>query len=470
MNISSLVFEFLARAGGGGSGSSGGDGGGIVGLIVLVGYVPSYYLGKLIKKLFPRKTELLISGPTASLASLILAIGGLSGGAIGNIVVYLIICGIWLGWGAAFFNAWDRLAKRVKKTAPVLQQAASLDPTWDKGALEARVREVFDAYQRDWSGFNLAAITTYSTPRYAQHAGLLLQALRELHRRNEMQDHRITGLEFIEAVDSQDNTKDSFTVAIKARANDRLYDTISGETLYKDSSEFIEFWKFARQDTTWLLDKIEQATASALHYNAMIDNFATQNNLYYSQDMGWLLLPRHGVLFKGGKFGKSDINNHVIGMLGSRLIQLYTYSINGGRASSGGISFASSDSYDLLVAQIHLPKSYEGILVRRKTNLFTATWTPPRPPRDYKKYSLGWEEFHRHYTVHATNQDRLATFELLNPAFMAFLYDTDPGVSIEVADNVVYLYKPVSKTASNASPEYVTLAQILNKAYKELKL
>jgi len=50
---------------------------------------------------------------------------------------------------------------------------------------------------------------------------------------------------------------------------------------------------------------------------------------------------------------------------------------------------------------------------------------------------------------------------------MAYLYDNDPKASIEVANNTVYLYKPV---ASSNVTDYQKFMTIMLKAFKELQL
>ena len=66
------LFELFARAGGGGSSSSGSG----EGFFVVLGYIPSYYLGKIIRHFLPRKLELIVSFSFAVVASLILLILG----------------------------------------------------------------------------------------------------------------------------------------------------------------------------------------------------------------------------------------------------------------------------------------------------------------------------------------------------------------------------------------------------------
>nr|MBP7775385.1 DUF3137 domain-containing protein [Candidatus Saccharimonas sp.] len=88
-------------------------------------------------------------------------------------------------------------------------------------------------------------------------------------------------------------------------------------------------------------------------------------------------------------------------------------------------------------------------------------------PKGYTKYEFEWPDFNKRYDVYATDADRLATFELLNPGFMAYLYDTDGNICIEVTDNIIYLYKN-QKAATSA--DYQLMVTLMQKAYKELQL
>lgn len=445
------LLSTFARAGGGGSSSGGGGGE----LFAMLGYVPSYYTGKLVKKLLPRTAELIVSSISAALMSCVLLwLAYLLHG--GLLFMILVIIGIWTGWYAAFFGTWEKIKARARKTRKEVDQAAALDPAWNGDQLIAYTKETFLAYQRDWSNFDTDSMQRYMTHRQFMTSALMLRVLREMHRNNPMAEVVISDAVIVAANDSVANAEDWFQVAIEAKAHDTLRDTESGVSLFVDKSTFTEYWTFIRRDETWLLDRIDQATAELSQRNRSIKNFATLHDFYYALDMGWLFLPNKGVLFSGGRFGKSDINNYVVGLYGEHIMQLYTYT--------------PVEKYDILVGQINLPKSYNGILVRRKPSFFAA-WNPPKPPREYRSHKLEWQDFNKRYDVSATDIDRLATFELLNPGFMAYLYDTDPGISIEVADNVVYLYKYIgSQGNTDNSTDYTVLFEILSRAYKELKL
>ncbi|MDQ5969923.1 MAG: hypothetical protein QG593_440, partial [Patescibacteria group bacterium] len=73
--------------------------------------------------------------------------------------------------------------------------------------------------------------------------------------------------------------------------------------------------------------------------------------------------------------------------------------------------------------------------------------------------------------VYATDRDQLATFELVNPKFMEYLYDNSPDFGIEVAENTAYLYQAVDFDSSLISDtHYKKMLDIILQAYKELKI
>jgi len=124
---------------------------------------------------------------------------------------------------------------------------------------------------------------------------------------------------------------------------------------------------------------------------------------------------------------------------------------------------------EYLIGQVNLPKSYGGILIRRKASGL-GDWHLPdisawRRRRQYQKVSMEWPDFNKHYTVSATDMDKVTSFELLNPGFMAYLYDAGLNISIEVVDNIVYFYtRGQSKQA-----DYAKMLTVLQKAFKELE-
>lgn len=193
-----------------------------------------------------------------------------------------------------------------------------------------------------------------------------------------------------------------------------------------------------------------------LTYNAELEKFAAANKFCYSADWGWLLLPERGQLFGSGKFGLSDINNHVIGVYNNVLIQLYTYISFGGDAKS------------YLIAQTSLPKSYGDIVVRRRRTGMNFKI------RGLNKLSTEWGDFNKKYDIFASNAEQATSFELLNPLFMEKLEAIPFEVNIEVVDNVVYLYADENAHGIASSQEdasrYGAMLEVLKAAFIEMRM
>ena len=347
----------------------------------------------------------------------------------------------------------DPINKIVRRSREVsLKQSAAKDNVWNKTKIIKRAKRVFHQYQNDWMNKNLESIKTYTTSRYFSHASLMLKAIQQMGRHSDLSNIKIHSAVVTDFHDHKDDGKDRVTVMFRAQMYALFIETDSGNVLQEDDSKFIEWWNFVRQGGEWMLDGIDQATEDQSQLLIDLKNFAQANNMHFSPDWGHQLIPTHGQLFKNG-FAGTDINNHVIGRWGDLIVQLYTYSPN--------INQTAPTYY--VIGQINLPKSYGGIMVlRRGHGLFNRLHIP----QGYAKYELEWGDFNKRYDVLATDMDKVTSFELLNPAFMAWLYDCNLKVNIEVADNVVYLYAKV-KVGEN---RYSDMLEILSKSHAELKM
>jgi hypothetical protein len=456
--IATQISTFLAAAGGGGS-SSNGDGGD---LFALIGYFPSFYLGKLIKKLLPRTAELIVSASFASIISVALVIIAIIAGG-GIFLVILIIIGIWSGWYAAFFDTFDKLRGAFSKNKVAMNTAAQADSAWDENTIEQYVRSVFASFESDWSSFNRQRISSYTTPRYYTHVNLMLTCLEQLGRANVIESPVISQYGVIDVIDDQNNANDRFTAVLEWKAKDKAVVQATGQTLWENNHATVEYWNFVRNQNNWLLDGITQDSSAPWLVDNELLRFATANSMYYSLDMGVLFLPYSGILFSDQQNKrKKDVNNHVVGTYNGHLVQFYTFSF----LYTGN----KGEQHHQLIAQIQLPTSYGGILIEsnksKRGNRLFGLLKNSVPP-GYTQYSFEWPDFNNRYRVYATDADRLAAFELVNPSFMAYLYDNDPEASIEVSSNVVYLYKPVESVVANDYQKFLT---IMLKAFKELKL
>lgn len=443
-----MILEFLvyiARAGGGGSGSGGGSDGSSILAMPLI--AASLTAGFVRKKTQSRVAGCIVGITVAAATSLIYIAAGwlfaliaFAGGVLGAII-------------AGTADAIGRFRKNSRQARVALHQASISDRAWNEQEVLQHAANMFYRFQYDWSMMDVASIQQYTTTRFSNHIGLMLYAMKEMGRTNIMETVKIDEMLVTGAHDSSDNNQDRVSVAIVASGKDTLWDTRENKSLFITNDEFGEQWNFVRSERGWLLDGIEQNTEDPNQLIPALQQFAASQGMYFSPDWGRLLLPTKGNLFKRG-FAGTDINNHIIGFwTGNIIVQLYTYSFPS--------PYIRGEVSKFLVGQVALPKSYGGIIIRRRVNIFDRLVVP----RTHKTVKLEWGDFNKQYGVYATDQDKVTSFELLNPAFMAWLCDRQMHINIEVVDNVVYLYAEVWRNEQR----YAEMMEVLQKAYKELQ-
>jgi hypothetical protein len=468
--VFNIVFQYIslfASAGGGGSGSGGGGGGGDI-LVALFGYAPSHVIGAALRKKFLKNPDLsgifqILGWIIATIIALIwIVIGAIisSGDDDYGIGFFLIIAGAlsWPGMGAGLYG-WFSKIKRNKAAQAALQTAAQTDPIWNETFLKNGAQNIFVSFQRDWSNFNTQAMKAYLTPHYYAHVELMMLALKQMNRQNITTVSGFNDVQITAAYDAADNSQDSFVAGIDASADDELVDTATNEMLFTNKNPIQEFWWFLRDGNSWRLNGIQPATAAQWTANPPMEQFAATHGAFYSLDWGWLLLPRRGQLFANGKFGTSDINNHVIGQLARTdhiqpddiIYQLYTYSEQP----------AVQNTKIYLIGQITVPKNYGNIILRRRKGLFQFKI------RGLKEVSTEWGDFNKKFQIFATSPEQATSFELLNPKFMEQLEAAPFEINLEVVDNTIYFYAPLKKIDVT---HYETILQILQTAYREMRM
>lgn len=415
--FTSLLFSLIdlfAIAGGGGSGGGGGGGGG-------GGF----------------------SGGSSS--------GGSGSGSPWVLVIFLIVFGLF--WYFSFMAA-RKAAKLIKerqaKVRAGLAEAAAKDVIWEADSIEAHAKDTFIQYQKDWSVFNLDSMKRYMTPEYYQHNLLMMGALKLHARQNDVRNPVVNSAEVMDFTDSPDNNEDKTTVKLSVHVFDALNDTRENKQLFAQYLATTEYYKFIRSGKSWKFAGIDQATADPSKRNISLEEFARKHGYFYSLDWGHLLIPKRGQLFRYGTFGVSDINNHVIGLYKDIIIQLYTYAQVPGSV------------IEYLIAQTSVPKSYGNIIVRNKKS----TYAPK--VKKLRKLKMEWQDFNNKYEVYASDENLATSFELLHPAFMEQLEALPFEVSIEVVDNIVYLY--TSGYGLTKSENYETMLTILKAAFKEMRM
>lgn len=439
-----LGYTLFASAGGGGSG---GGGGGSGGGLILVGYLPMFLAGTFFRKRKIVGTGNLIVWPTAIIYSIFLLVLFREYG-------FFMAIGAVFGSGAGLYGWFSKL-RRNKNAENKLQIASTTDSSWDKNTLEPFTKQVFERFQYDWSRNDTEPMKNYLSPRYFQHIQLMILALTQASRVNQMSDVKISYQNIQTVNDANDNSQDSFVMGFEASATDKLIDTRTNSSIYTSTAPFTEYWNFIKSGQIWLLDGITPATANLSSENAIIKQFAEQSSLFYSLDWGWLLLPQRGQIFNNGRFGVSDINNHVIGMYNNQLIQIYTYCPNP----------AAKPNDQYLIAQMILPKSYGDIVVRHKLGFFSNLLRVN--VKGLTKIETEWLDFNKKYEVYASTGEGATSFELLHPAFMEVLEAQGFEINLEVVDNMVYFYSLPKKLQPENYPKFLN---ILQEAFKQMRL
>lgn len=448
VQIISAALELFARAGGGGSGGGGGDGDGIS-FLALIGYVPAHGLGAFLRRKLPSE-----SGAASLLAHVItwplaiiwaIACFAMFGGGFFGFIVAL---GAIIGAPAGLFNWFSEVLKQSADVKRRLKRAAANDPMWDEAQLVDFAKQAFMRYQYDWSRQDTESMKQYMTEGYHYHASLFIYTLQLMQRTNTMEDIAINETVVMQVHDDQNDANDRVIIGITAHAKDTLINTAANTAIFTDNNSFTEYWTFARSGSTWLLADIGQATADMDAYNNELAAFAARNKYCYSVDMGWLFIPERGQLFGQAKFGVSDINNHAVGLYKeSLLVQLYTYA-------------AFNGAQPRVIAQVNVPKTYGNIIVHRKQSSNINT-------RGLERIETEWIQFNQQYEVYASNAEQATSFELLNPTYMEQLAALPFSVTIEVVDNVIYLYTD-ERGADVAT--YDMMLDLVHKAFKELRL
>ena len=457
----SSLSKFIAFAGGGGSGGggggsggggSGGGGGGY--LIFLIGYAPMHLIGAFVRKLKNKEAEWVGGQIIGWVICAALFIGLAILGFTASGLFFIAAIGAPCGMAAGLYNLFGKL-KQNKATKAAIQKAEQSDSAWNETNLTEYGKKIFMQYQQDWSNFNVDSMKKYMTESYYNHAKLMMAALKIANRRDNVISPVIDNALVTSLNDEVDNSNDTVIIGFTAHADDQLMDTSTNKVLYRNKSSMTEFWRFRRSGNSWLLDGIQPSTANMWSHNQTLETFASQQGFYYSLDWGYLLLPSRGQIFGKGKFGVSDINNHIIGLYKNIVVQLYTYNENP-NAQYGSDKF--------LVVQTSLPKSYGNIVVRQNKKLQLGI-------RGLQKVSMEWGQFNSRYEVYATNAEQATSFELLNPLYMQKLQALNFEVNMEVVDNILYLYTAIKYDATTSNlTEYQTMLDLLKEAFEQMKM
>lgn len=356
--------------------------------------------------------------------------GGNSSSGNSNPAIVAAVLVVLMGSGIVLAVAARKKRKQEQVRAATPEGAAAL----------ARTKEVFFIFETAWAQFDIDGMKPILSSEYFKRMVLELSVLKAQDRQDKMEN---MSARFALETDVSDT---AFRVRVNATAVDTLWDIAIQKTLFVDRSPFTEYWRFIKEENVWKLDGIDQATASAAMIEPDIFNFASRNRFYYDPDFGWLMLPNKGAIFSESSFGKSDINNHVIGWYRDKIVEFYTY-----------IPVAGKNP-NWLVAQAILPRSYRDVLIRPKRFLDFA-------PRGLARITLEGAEFNEKFEVYAAPGDEISSLELLAPNFMEKIQALPFLLNIEIVGPFLYFY-----TKDRGADALNDMLQVLSWAFDEMKL
>lgn len=314
--------------------------------------------------------------------------------------------------------------------------------------LKVQIEDLFKKFQKAWGEFDLKTMEQLLTTEYYKRMVLELSVLQNEQRANPMSNVTISDM-YIVGEEQPGETTQELTLQISASAHDVLMDTKNNKNLFIDNSGFTEYWHLVLDEAkNWRLDFITQETENKALVENSIALFADVNKFYFDADFGWLMMPNKGVLFNKTDFGRSDINNHVIGYFRNKIVEFYTYIPN--------TQSRLPDNY--LIAQAILPKSYNDILIKKKGFLNFSPW-------DLKKMQTESTDFNNKFVLFATPEDQINSLELLAPNFMEKIYNLPFELNIELVGNTLYFY-----TKDRGSENYPQMLEIISWAFDEMKM
>ncbi|MEK7162097.1 MAG: DUF3137 domain-containing protein, partial [Patescibacteria group bacterium] len=371
---------------------------------------------------------------------------GSSGSGVGKFDPWLLLLPFSIfviGGTIAYYYNKHRLRQIAEKQAEII---VGNKLNWPE--LQTQITILFQNFQKAWGEFDLKTMEQLVTPEYYKRMVLELSVLQNENRANLMSDVIVTEM-FVIGEEQPGETTQKLTLQISASAHDVLQDTKNNKALFTDNSSFTEYWHLVQTpDRTWVLDFITQETEDSNMSEKDIAEFSRKNNFYYDADFGWLMMPDKGVMFNKTNFGKSDINNHVIGYFRDKIVEFYTYIPD----------TYSKTPENYLVAQAILPKSYNDILIKKKKFLSMPVW-------GLKKMTLESVDFNNKFSIWAHEEDQINSLELLTPNFMEKIYNLPFELNIELVGNTLYFY-----TKDRGADNYPQMLEIISWAFDEMRL
>jgi predicted lipid-binding transport protein (Tim44 family) len=154
--------------------------------------------------------------------------------------------------------------EKARRTTQVLEALARRDTAFDPSLLREFVTETFVKVQKCWEAQDYGPVSTLLGPQILAKHQELLQAMRNNHEINRIEDLRVLRLEFVHV--SYPPAPDCQEVTALITFEARVYFVSYGLQTFRHGSTKIlpyqEFWVFRRDGTGWRLEAIEQSQKS----------------------------------------------------------------------------------------------------------------------------------------------------------------------------------------------------------------
>ena len=153
---------------------------------------------------------------------------------------------------------------KAEATTQVLRDLTRSDPSFDPDQLRDLTRKVFLQLQSCWQSQNYEPMRALLTPSlFAQHQ-TQLAAMKETGEINRIDSLQIDSIDLVHVHHNPGDTHSDFTALITAVATDYYVNARTNRFLRGDTApaQFQEFWTFGRNETGWVLRRIEQSRES----------------------------------------------------------------------------------------------------------------------------------------------------------------------------------------------------------------
>jgi hypothetical protein len=388
-----------------------------------------------------------------------------------------VLAGFWL-LAVFFFRSIKK--KEREKAYNVIKEARVMDSAWEEEKMARRIAEVFFKFEEAWGHFDVYALKSCVTENYYRLLVMEMGVLKRRQRQNFALIPQIRDINILLARDESDNEKDLVVAEILARMDNVLIDTENSEMLFAKYDYFRQYWVFRRENDIWKVDAIRSDLERHQAVESSIKGFAQRNGFFYDPDFAQVVIPDKGALFSKTKFGRARADNHVIGNLGGRIVEFFTYDAFPGKKrrampgsdekkrmleelenpygdSRNAAIPAISCGSGYVVAQAILPARYYDILIRRRGNFIDLA------PRGLKRYKGRECRFGDYISLFADSRDDINAFPLATDGFLERIKGFPAGLNIEVVGSFLYVY-----SKNQAKVTYEKMLDILKLALDEI--